>query len=296
MKQCAKRSNPIPETWRVNYKLIISIGVTTMCISKFMLLTIALLWAFPFTVSTAIDQDVIVLALSFDEGKGRDAKDISSQGNHGVLSETAKWAQGKIGMCARLKNAYVEVANHPTLSLHDTDFTMAIWLNFAEEESWYDLIAHNEAPAIDVKKWIWMFAGGKFKFHINDRGVKIAWIDSEFFGFPELDRWYHLALVKQGNQYTHYLDGEFFGEETDDTPIPDEIDHVLTIGSGPGDRFIQGFVDELFITRQPLTQNDILNHFAGGVQGVLSVELGDKLATRWGDLKTGRTSLPSNPP
>lgn len=257
---------------------------------------IAFLWALPLTVAAAIDQDAIVLAIPFDEGKSRDAKDISSQGNHGVLSETAKWAQGKIGMCVRLKNAYVEVANHPSLSLHDTDFAMVIWINFAEEEASYDLLAHNEAAGIEFKKWIWMFTGGKFAFHINDRAVKVAWIDSDFFGFPELDRWYHLALVKQGNQYTHYLDGEFFGEETDDTPVPDEIDHALTIGSGPGDRFIQGFVDELFITRQALTQNDVLNHFAGGVQGVLSIEPGDKLATRWGDLKAGRISPPSSLP
>jgi hypothetical protein len=265
--------------------------------SKFTLLMVATLCAFPFAAAIAIDQDAIILALPFEEGKGRDAKDISHQANHGVLTENANWVQGKVGMCVRLKNAYVEVANHPSLNLHDTDFTMAIWINFAEEESWYDIIAHNEAPAIDVKKWIWMFAGGKFKFHINDRGVKIAWIDSEFFGFPELERWYHLALVKQGNQYTHYLDGEFFGEETDDTPVPDQIDHALTIGSGPGDRFIQGFVDELFITRQPLTQNDVLNHFAGGVQGVLSVEPADKLATRWGDLKEAdRTPIRLNLP
>ena len=268
-----------------------------MRILIYTLFSISLVFTLPAGVEAGIDREAIILALPFDEGKGRDAKDISSKENHGVLSEKAKWAQGKFGNCVRLKNSHVEVENHPSLNLHNTDFSFAVWINFTEEKNWYDLIAHNEAPAIDVKKWIWMFAAARFKFHINDRAVKIAWIESEFFGFPELGRWYHLALVKKGNQYTHYLDGEFFGEETDETPVPDEINHPLTIGSGPGDRFTQGFMDELFITRQPLTQNDVQNHFAGGIQGVLSVELGNKIATRWGTLKdAGSVNIPSRLP
>ncbi len=258
-----------------------------MRVTRFTLFLIATLWALSFTVAIAIERDAIILALPFDEGKGREAKDVSMHGNHSVLSDTAKWAQGKIGMCARLKDAYVEVANHPSLSLHNTDFTMAIWIKFTEEAGWYDLMAHSEGGGGDDKQWIWLLSGGKFKFHLHNRGVDITWIDSDFFGFPELDRWYHLALLKQGNQYTHYLDGELFGEEMDDTRIPDEINHPLTIGTGPGEFFIQGFVDEAFITRQPLTQNDIRNHFAGGIQGILSVEPSEKLATKWGYLKMG---------
>lgn len=258
-----------------------------MRVTRFTLFLIATLWALSFTVAIAIDRDAIILALPFDEGKGREAKDVSMHGNHSVLSDTAKWAQGKIGMCARLKDAYVEVANHPSLSLHNTDFTMAIWIKFTEEAGWYDLMAHSEGGGGDDKQWIWLLSGGKFKFHLHNRGVDITWIDSDFFGFPELDRWYHLALLKQGNQYTHYLDGELFGEEMDDTRISDEINHPLTIGTGPGEFFIQGFVDEAFITRQPLTQNDIRNHFAGGIHGILSVEPSEKLATKWGYLKMG---------
>ncbi len=253
--------------------------------SKFTLLMVATLCAFPFAAAMAIDQDAIILALPFEEEKGRDAKDISHQANHGVLTENANWVQGKVGMCVRLKNAYVEVANRPSLSLHNTDFALAIWIKFSEEAGWYDLMAHSEGGGGDDKQWIWLLSGGKFKFHLHNRGADITWIDSDFFGFPELDRWYHLALVKQANQYTHYLDGELFGEEMDDTPISDEINHPLTIGTGPGEFFIQGFVDEAFITRQPLTQNDIRNHFAGGIQGVLSVEPSEKLATKWGNLK-----------
>lgn len=252
----------------------------------FSIFVIAVLCGYSFAAAMAIDQDAIILALPFDEGKGKEANDISTHGNHGVLSDTARWAQGRIGMCVRLQNAYVEVANHPSLSLHNTDFTMAVWIKFTEEAGWYDLMAHSEGGGGDDKQWIWLLSGGKFKFHLHNRGVDITWIDSDFFGFPELDRWYHAALVKQGNRYTHYLDGESLGEKVNDTPISDEINNPLTIGTGPGEFFIQGFVDEAFITRQPLTQNDIRNHFSGGIEGVLSVAPSGKFSTRWGSLKT----------
>ena len=258
-----------------------------MRILIYTLFSISLVFTLPAGVEAGIDREAIILALPFDEGKGREAIDISVHENHGVLTDTAKWAQGKFGMCVRLQNAYVEVANHPSLSLHNTAFTMAAWIKFTEEAGWYDLMAHSEGGGGDDKQWIWLLSGGKFKFHLHNRGVDITWIDSDFFGFPELDRWYHLALVKQGNSYTHYLDGDLFGEKMDDTPISDEINNPLTIGAGPGEFFLQGFVDEAFITRQPLAQNDIRNHFTGRIQGVLSVEFNGKLAARWGSLKTG---------
>jgi len=56
--------------------------------------SITLLWTIPFGVEAGIDRDAIILALPFEEGRGRDAQDISSRGNHGILSEKAKWHRG----------------------------------------------------------------------------------------------------------------------------------------------------------------------------------------------------------
>ena len=80
-------------------------------------------------------------------------------------------------------------------------------------------------------------------------------------------------------------------------PSPTKSTTRSQLDLAPGDRFTQGFMDELFITRQPLTQNDVQNHFAGGIQGVLSVEPGNKIATRWGTLKdVGSTNIASRLP
>lgn len=256
--------------------------------SRFIFMAIVLLWSASIHAVARINADAIVLALSFDEGEGEEAVDLSSIGNDAILVQGAKWGDGKFGPCVRLKKtAHATVANHPSLDLHDTDFSLAIWMNFSAEPGWYNLMAHSEGPGGGDKKWFWMFSGGKFKFHIFNPGGELAWIDSEFFGFPELDRWYHLAFVKQGDQYTFYLDGDPFGESVKDLPVPKEINHNLTIGWSQEDRYFQGLLDEVLIVKQALTRNDVQTHLLGGVRGILAVEPGEKFTTRWGSLKSG---------
>ncbi len=256
--------------------------------SRFIRLTIGLLWAFSFNADAGVNADAVVLALSFDEAEGEEAVDASPKRNDATLVQGAKWGEGKFGTCARLKKiAHVEVANHPTLDLHHTDFTLAMWMNFSDEPGWYNLMAHSEGPGGDDKKWFWMFSGGKFKFHIFNPGGELAWIDSDFFGFPELDRWYHLAFVKRGNQYTFFLDGELFGESVKDLPVPQEINNAVTIGWSQEDRYFQGLLDEVLIVKQALTQDDVQRHLSGGIQGILAVDRGENFSTRWGSLKMG---------
>ena len=259
-----------------------------MRVSIFTCVTIALVWAPYFSTPAAIKAEDIVLALPFDEGEAVAAVDLSSNGNNAILVQGAKWGDGQIGACVRLKNtAHAAVANHPSLDLHDTDFSLAIWMNFSSEPGWYNLMAHSEGPGGGDKKWFWMFSGGKFKFHIFNPGGELAWIDSEFFGFPDLDRWYHLAFVKQRKQYTFFLDGEPFGESVKDLPVPKEINNDLTIGWSQEDRYFQGLLDEVLIVKQALTRDDVQRHLLGGVRGILAVKPDEKLTSRWGSLKTG---------
>ena len=116
-----------------------------MRVSIFACITIALVWAPSFSAAAGIKADEIVLALPFDEGEAEAAADLSSNGNDATLVQGAEWGDGKFGTCVRLKNtAHAEVANHPSLDLHNTDFSMAIWMNFSAEPGWYNLMAHSE--------------------------------------------------------------------------------------------------------------------------------------------------------
>lgn len=283
-----KKSNLLRSTRPIDFQHIHDSGAVMMRASRFICAAIVLSWSASIHVNAGINADDIVLALQFDEGEGENAVDLSSNGNSASLVQGAKWGAGKLGTCLRLKNtAHAAVANHPSLDLHETDFSLAIWMNFSSEPGWYNLMAHSEGPGGGDKKWFWMFSGGKFKFHIFNPGGELAWIDSEFFGFPELDRWYHLALVKRQEQYTFFLDGEPFGESVKDLPVPTEINHDLTIGWSQEDRYFQGLLDEVLIVKQAMTRDDVQRHLLGGVRGILAVEPGEKITTRWGDLRSG---------
>ena len=259
-----------------------------MRVSISMFLMIVSVWTFPFGAEVAINPEAIVLALSFDAGEGEEAKDASPLGNNVLLVEEAKWDEGKLGKCVRLKKTAHLETEMPNLELHNTDLTLAMWVNFAEEPGWVALMSHDEGAGLTLKKWAWWLQSGTFVFHIDDAIEKREWIRSDFFGAPELNRWYHLAFVKQKDLHTHYVDGEPFGSEEKKAPIPEAIEGPFSIGATGIRYFFQGLLDEALIVKQALSQNDIQKHFAGGVARTLAVEPGGKLATRWGSLKMGR--------
>lgn len=255
-------------------------------------LFVASICAFPFGAVAAIDRDALVVALTFDEGVGKDAADVSPHGNHAILVEGAKWGNGKFGKCLGVKEpARAEVENNESFHLHGTDFTLAMWINFSKEPGVFGLIGHDNGGAAQSKKAVWEFLGGALVFHVNRGDNNVDWIRSEFLGTPELNRWYHAAVVRKGKQYTHYLDGELFGEQTGMEEIPDGINNPLTIGMTEHYLFFEGLIDEVIVAHQAWTLPDVLNHFNGGIQGVLPVESSAKLAVAWGTLKTDRTFL-----
>lgn len=256
----------------------------------FSLFMIAWGWAFSPTSEAIIKLDSLVVALTFDEGKGDTAEDLSPHGNDGLLVMGAKWGDGKFGKCLRVKEPnHVEVANDESFWLHDKDFTLAITINFAQEPATAGLIAHDNGLGAESLKAVWELLGGVFKFHINNGGNKVAWAQSDFLGTPELNRWYSVVLVKKGNTYTHYLDGELFGVDEKDEPIPLGIDNPLTIGMAEHTFYFPGLIDEVVVGHTPWVQQDVQRYFERGIQGVLAVRPGGKLVSTWGGLKSNRT-------
>lgn len=259
-----------------------------MRVSTFMFLMIVSVWTFPFRAEAAINLEAIVLALSFDEGEGEEAKDASPLGNIVFLVEDAKWDEGKFGRCVRLKETAHLETEIPNLELHNSDLTLAMWVNFAAEPGWVALMSHDEGAGLGHKKWAWWYQSGTFVFHIDNADAKREWVRSDFLAAPELNRWYHLAFVKQKDLHTHYLDGEPIGDDEKKVDVPEAIEGPFSIGATDNRYFFQGLLDEALIVRQALSQNDIQKHFTGGVARILAVEPGGKLATRWGSLKMER--------
>ena len=255
-----------------------------------------LVFASSFGEAAVIDRD-IVLAISFDEAGVRD---LSPHGNDGILKAGARKVEGKFGKAISLNgsNQHVEIKNHDSLILFRSDFTMAVWLNFATSPpkgtrgaEGFSMMSHDEGPG-STDKWIWWYTGGAIHLHIHIKNcfcgkAATAWINSDRWA-AELDEWHQVALVRVGNKYAYYLNGEPFGEfddNTDPTPMPKTIDSDFLIGWSEGPFFFSGLLDEILIVKRPLSQEEILTHFQGGLSGFLSVQPYDKLSTTWAKLK-----------
>ena len=74
--------------------------------------------------------DTLILYLSFDDGAGTTAGDLSQYGNDGELNGDAQWADGKFGKALKFNGTsdWVEVPHADILTV-DTDVTVIAWIN-----------------------------------------------------------------------------------------------------------------------------------------------------------------------
>jgi hypothetical protein len=125
-----------------------------------LLLTI-LVTAFCSAEAVAAGIGDIVLAMPFDEGEGEVTMDISPHRNHGTLMENAGWGIGKFGNAIHVEPVgYVDAGKDESLSLFDTDFTLAVWVNMKETVAHqHGFMAQDEGGGPQNNKWMLRYDG-----------------------------------------------------------------------------------------------------------------------------------------
>ncbi len=164
----------------------------------------------------------VILAMPFEEGEGAVTKDHSPHGNRGALHGGANWSKGKFGGALTLDGtAWVEIGNNPQLELNHTDFTIALWAYFASNGV-HGLIGKSEGPGERNKWWLMnrpsASPGGEISFHLNWPHRTGLWIGTPRRG--EINRWHQIVLVKSGNKYNFYVDGQLIAA------VPDPLVHM----------------------------------------------------------------------
>ena len=165
-------------------------------------------------------------------------------------------------------------------------------------------------PDITLMAWVYPTAFGtgaqknrRFVFgHDNggcDRGILIrdeGWrIGTGFTGDPkcywetgasvEVDKWQHVAVVYQHEEkkITFYKDGKGYAFDEDSNLDPSGHPFLL-IGAHPKmKRTYEGLIDEVAVYDRALSQDEIKRTGEG-----LAVEVADKLALSWGEIKAPR--------
>ena len=269
----------------------------------------ALVTAFYFgDADAAVDRD-IVLAMPFDEGRGKTTKDLSPHGNHGTLKRSAKWGKGKFGNAVQFEPVgYVDAGDDESLSLFKSDYTLAVWFNLNETVGKYAFMAQDEGRGA-VNKWILGVnvpgsnpALTSLGLHSTvifelDGGARL--ISSGFFGRGDWNAkpkaWHHFAMVRDRHLTKAYIDGEetssrrqSIDPHQNDDDMAEFINAPLTIGWAERPIAMDGLIDEVLIAKRAFTADEITKHYDGGVKGVLgvlAVQPEGKSAATWGAIK-----------
>lgn len=193
-------------------------------------------------------------------------------GRNGVFFGTPGFSPGMVEGAFRFDgNSFVEVADDPIWTLGNHPFTIDCWVNFSQVRGRDPFVAHDEGAGERNKFIFWYDASGHNKprgpalrFHINS--PTLPPLDPAYAPWtPQTDRWYHVAVTRDGSEYRLYIDGDLVSVDSDPNTIPDPR-IGLHIGRGEFYRFI-GMIDEVEIFDRALQGSEIRSIFDAGSAG-----------------------------
>jgi len=207
----------------------------------------------------AIDPEAIVGMWLFDEGTGKEAKDYSEKGNTGQISG-AKWVDGKFNQALEFDGVDDVVDCGTAENLNIAKGSFGLWLKFGAKPS--DL-GHAVNPLAKSEQY-WIHGSSAVNNDPdNSIQVKIGvggtrYIATTGANFIETGVWYHVFGTYDGKALKLYVDGEEEGEDTKPSGDIDKTTNILAIGTWSARvDFFQGTIDEVVVTTQVLTANEI---------------------------------------
>jgi len=199
----------------------------------------------------------------FDEPSGATARDIIGN-NSGVSFGGSAPTAGLIGNALHFDGLddYVAAPDSNLWAFGSADFTIEFWANL--EVSGGGSIGHpivvfignDDGPGAQ-NKWFFAFGGGFLNFHINGPAVGAVFFPLVPFS-PTIGQWYHLAIVRNSDTYTIFIDGVASGSATDTRVIPNPS-APLTIGQSnePFGGFMKGSLDEVTVYNRALSTAEL---------------------------------------
>lgn len=216
-------------------------------------------------------QSGIIAWWPMDEEAGTTVADAAGS-NSGTFIGALTHEAGKSGRALRFDGtrSFVGVRDSDLWAFGASDFTIELWANFATPgggsigQPSHVFIANDESPGT-ANKWFFALGGGFLNFHINGPGIGEQFFPLVPFS-PEVGRWYHLAVSRQGNVYTIFIDGEPAGSAENTIAIPN-ANALLTIGEAEGLFFMNGLLDEVAIYNRALADAELRAIFLAGSAG-----------------------------
>lgn len=266
------------------------------------IVVIALSLAVMATSHAAFDEGDIAGMWTFEEGKGKEVKDLSGNDTHGEFVGDLKWAKGKFGGGLEFNGADTWVklgtkGEDKTLAALDfkdsKGFSIHSWVYAAEDPTGKCVIW----KGLGCSTWSQFLLGtgahengqnstqAAFHIRVANGGAKLEVLGDEL---PSKE-WVHLVGTWDGAQLHVYVNGKLQNSEDAKGPpwaSPEEV----YIGADPGcGKRCQwnGIIDEVVIFDTVLSDDDVAK-LGEGIEGALAVEAAGKIATTWGSLKSSQ--------
>ncbi len=209
--------------------------------------------------------DGVVGAWHFDEGEGNIAHDTSGEGNDGTLYDgnttnddgntPPQWIDGKFGKALSFDGVddYVEVPDSESLRIAE-DLTMIVWVFPELDGSNYLTVCGKGRMGEGVMAVDTRYGDYRLAWRQGDGTNMYSHDFLNFFTFGE--RWYSVAVVREGNTLKAFRDGEFFDSLTFSYTV-NTTSLSFYIGRRSDGFYLNGSVDEIFIFNKSLNEEEI---------------------------------------
>ena len=243
----------------------------SMVVTRILVLLIVGLWLFSgINAVQAQEVDLESGLVAYYPFNGN-ANDESGNGNHGEVNGAtlAEDRNGETGKAYSFdgKNSSITVTDSKGVFNFpgNVDFTMSLWALIDEDNDDIYLLSKNDGKGGN-KKWILgtgdtikfdpteTEAGNKTYFHINGSGAK--WLAKTDVYEINHQSWQHYLLVKSGNKYKMYLEGNLSASEESSAQIPSGILGPLSIGRSEGNS-VKGKLDDIRFYNRALSKSEI---------------------------------------
>lgn len=241
-REILQRENPIT---------ILTLAIFSLCFHQY---------------SAAADEtDGLLGHWMFDDSQGSVARDASGNHNHGTISGSAKWVEGKIGGALEFDGTddYVKIANESNFDIAGS-VTVVAWIKVASfTKNWQAIVTKGD------RAWRLHRASSR-----NSVGFACSDLSrnevGDLLGNKDVadGEWHHVAGVLDGGTISIYVDGAL-DASAQSSPNISANDYAVLIGANAqvdGRRF-RGLIDDVRIYDRALSVEELHALVeAGGVE------------------------------
>jgi len=157
-----------------------------------------------------------------------------------------KWGTSSIRFPNTGVNDFLSAADNPNWDIiTQTNFTIDTWIRRDAISADVGIIEHHEDAN---NRWNFRITGGDvLRFQVYSGGANIVVLNDDGTNISAVDTWYHVAIIKVGDDYGTYVDGTqvaFVNDNSTDTFTGQLIIGYYTAGTD----FLVGFLDEVRLT------------------------------------------------